>query len=197
MNGPIGPNFQIQFVEVGFLPDAGLLNVISDASDRAVDRINRNDTNFMLNGTVLTGRHIAPTTFQNHFHHKWHVIGQSCQHQIFVDDLDFTASYHICSGDRTCFRFFNGDHFHLINALEPVKRGPYAGVVGYLDWSGNLDTAICIRTMFVRADGTTASLQAGAGVVADSVPEDEDLECHNKAAALLAAIPAARRMGRR
>jgi len=85
----------------------------------------------------------------------------------------------------------------IIDALEPVKRGPYAGVVGYLDWSGNLDTAICIRTMFVRADGTTASLQAGAGVVADSVPEDEDLECHNKAAALLAAIPAARRMGRR
>jgi len=85
----------------------------------------------------------------------------------------------------------------IIDSLEPVKRGPYAGVVGYLDWSGNLDTAICIRTMFVRADGVTASLQAGAGVVADSVPEDEDLECHNKAAALLAAIPAARRMSRR
>ena len=85
----------------------------------------------------------------------------------------------------------------IIDALEPVKRGPYAGVVGYLDWSGNLDTAICIRTMFVRADGVTASLQAGAGVVADSVPEDEDLECHNKAAALVAAIPAARRMSSR
>jgi len=84
----------------------------------------------------------------------------------------------------------------IIDALEPVKRGPYAGVVGYVDWSGNLDTAICIRTMFVRADGVTASLQAGAGVVADSVPEDEDLECHNKAAALLSAIPAARRMSR-
>ena len=82
----------------------------------------------------------------------------------------------------------------IIDELEPVRRGPYAGVVGYLDWSGNLDTAICIRTMFVRADGVTASLQAGAGIVADSDPEDEDLECRNKAAALLAAIPAARRM---
>ena len=82
----------------------------------------------------------------------------------------------------------------IIDDLEPVRRGPYAGVVGYLDWSGNLDTAICIRTMFVRADGVTASLQAGAGIVADSDPEDEDLECRNKAAALLAAIPAARRM---
>jgi anthranilate synthase component I len=86
----------------------------------------------------------------------------------------------------------------IIDALEPVKRGPYAGVVGYVDWSGNLDTAIAIRTMFVRPAGPdgvqVASLQAGAGIVADSVPDDEDLECRNKAAALMAAIPAARRM---
>jgi anthranilate synthase component I len=80
----------------------------------------------------------------------------------------------------------------IIDELEPVKRGPYAGVVGYLDWSGNLDTAIAIRTMFVGPD--RASLQAGAGIVADSDPADEDLECRNKAAALLAAVPAARRM---
>ncbi len=80
----------------------------------------------------------------------------------------------------------------IIDELEPVKRGPYAGVVGYVDFSGNLDTAIAIRTMFVGP--TTASLQAGAGIVADSEPADEDLECHNKAAALLAAIPAARKM---
>jgi anthranilate synthase component 1 len=82
----------------------------------------------------------------------------------------------------------------IIDDLEPVKRGPYAGVVGYVDWSGNLDTAIAIRTMFVTGDDRVASLQAGAGIVADSVPDDEDLECRNKAAALLAAIPAARRM---
>jgi anthranilate synthase component 1 len=82
----------------------------------------------------------------------------------------------------------------IIDSLEPVKRGPYAGVVGYVDWSGNLDTAIAIRTMFVTGDGKVASLQAGAGIVADSVPDDEDLECRNKAAALLAAIPGARRM---
>jgi anthranilate synthase component 1 len=80
----------------------------------------------------------------------------------------------------------------IIDVLEPVKRGPYAGVVGYIDWSGNLDTAIAIRTMFCAPSG--ASLQAGAGIVADSDPDDEDLECRNKAAHLLAAIPAARRM---
>jgi anthranilate synthase component 1 len=82
----------------------------------------------------------------------------------------------------------------IIDELEPVKRGPYAGVVGYVDFSGNLDTAIAIRTMFVGAHG--ASFQAGAGIVADSIPDDEDLECRNKAAALLAAVPAARRMTR-
>ena len=80
----------------------------------------------------------------------------------------------------------------IIDELEPAKRGPYAGVIGYFDFSGNLDTAIAIRTMFCSPTGT--SLQAGAGIVADSDPDDEDLECRNKAAALLAAIPAARRM---
>ena len=79
----------------------------------------------------------------------------------------------------------------IIDELEPVKRGPYA-VVGYVDFCGNLDTAIAIRTMFIGEHG--ASLQAGAGIVADSIPEDEDLECFNKTAALMAAIPAARRM---
>ncbi|TML61187.1 MAG: anthranilate synthase component I family protein, partial [Actinobacteria bacterium] len=81
----------------------------------------------------------------------------------------------------------------IIDDLEATKRGPYGGVVGYLDFSGNLDTAIAIRTMLVKPDGR-ASVQAGAGIVADSDPGDEDLECRNKAAALLAAVPAARRM---
>ena len=81
----------------------------------------------------------------------------------------------------------------VIDELEPVKRGPYAGVVGYLDFSGNIDTAIAIRTMVIGDDGR-ASVQAGAGIVADSVPDDEHLECQNKARALLVAVPAARRM---
>jgi anthranilate synthase component 1 len=81
----------------------------------------------------------------------------------------------------------------IIDQLEPTKRGPYAGVVGYIDFSGNLDTAIAIRTLVVTPDGR-ASVQAGAGIVADSVAEHEDLECRNKAQALLAAVPAARRM---
>ena len=80
----------------------------------------------------------------------------------------------------------------IIDELESVKRGPYAGVVGYFDFSGNIDTAITIRTMLIK-DGI-ASVQAGAGVVADSDPRLEYLECQNKAKALLVAIPSARRM---
>ena len=80
----------------------------------------------------------------------------------------------------------------IIDELEPVKRGPYGGVVGYFDFSGNIDTAITIRTMLIS--NNRGSVQAGAGIVADSVPADEHLECQNKAKALLAAIPAARRM---
>ncbi len=78
----------------------------------------------------------------------------------------------------------------IIDELEPTKRGPYAGVVGYLDFSGNLDTAIAIRTMVWRHGH--ASVQAGAGIVADSDPADEDLECRNKAHALLDAAGASR-----
>ncbi len=80
----------------------------------------------------------------------------------------------------------------IIDSLEPTKRGPYAGVVGYIDFSGNLDTAIAIRTMVWR-DGH-ASVQAGAGIVADSIAADENLECNNKAKALLTAAAAARRL---
>jgi anthranilate synthase component 1 len=86
----------------------------------------------------------------------------------------------------------------IIDDLEPTRRGPYAGVVGYLDFSGNIDTAIAIRTMVVDPAGPDgvrrASVQAGAGVVADSVPDDEELETRNKAQALLAAVPAAEHM---
>jgi anthranilate synthase component 1 len=81
----------------------------------------------------------------------------------------------------------------IIDELEPTKRGIYGGVVGYLDFSGNLDTAIVIRTLVAGADGR-ASVQAGAGIVADSDPQREDEECAHKAAALLAAVTVARAM---
>jgi anthranilate synthase component 1 len=83
----------------------------------------------------------------------------------------------------------------IIDALEPVARGPYAGCVGYFGLDGSLNTAITIRTVLVR-DGT-AYVQAGAGVVYDSVPEREHEECVAKARALMAAIERAGRTGGR
>jgi len=78
----------------------------------------------------------------------------------------------------------------IIEELEPTKRGPYAGAVGYFSFSGNMDTCIALRTLTVK--GTRAYLQAGGGVVADSVPELEYEETVNKAKALMRAIDLAR-----
>ena len=80
----------------------------------------------------------------------------------------------------------------LIDELEVEGRGPYAGAVGYLAFSGDLDTCITIRTLVVR-DGTV-SVSAGAGIVADSDPTREAAETENKAAGMLAAIELARRL---
>ncbi|MGH2728909.1 MAG: anthranilate synthase component I family protein, partial [Actinomycetota bacterium] len=77
----------------------------------------------------------------------------------------------------------------IIDELERTRRGPYAGAVGYFDFSGNLDTCITLRTALISRG--TAYVQAGAGIVADSVPDAEDDECRNKARALLSAIKAA------
>ncbi|MYW03960.1 anthranilate synthase component I [Streptomyces sp. SID3343] len=74
----------------------------------------------------------------------------------------------------------------IIDHFEPTRRGLYGGCVGYVDFAGDLDTAIAIRTALIR-DGV-AYVQAGAGVVADSSPEAEDIECRNKAAAVLRAV---------
>jgi anthranilate synthase component 1 len=77
----------------------------------------------------------------------------------------------------------------IIDELEPDRRGLYGGVVGYVDFRGNLDMAIAIRTAVIQ-DGV-AHVQAGAGIVADSDPEAEAQECVNKAGAVLAALDVA------
>jgi anthranilate synthase component 1 len=77
----------------------------------------------------------------------------------------------------------------IIDEFEKTRRGPYAGAVGYVDFSGNMDTCIALRTMVIK--GSKAYLQAGGGVVADSVPAAEYQESINKAKALLRAIEVA------
>jgi anthranilate synthase component I len=80
----------------------------------------------------------------------------------------------------------------IIEELEPTRRGLYGGIVGYLDFAGDADTAIAIRTALIR-DGV-AYVQAGGGIVADSDPVAEDAECLNKARAVLSAVATAATM---
>jgi anthranilate synthase component 1 len=80
----------------------------------------------------------------------------------------------------------------IIESLEPTRRGLYGGAIGYIDFTGNIDTCIAIRTALLH--NGKAYVQAGAGVVADSDALSENQECLNKAAAVLGAISAANQM---
>lgn len=101
--------------------------------------------------------------------------------------------------DRDCFDAFRATFpagtltgapkiraMEIIEELEPVRRGVYGGAVGYFGFSGAMDTAIAIRSVLMRGD--RAWVQAGAGIVADSDPDAEHLECVNKAQAMLEAV---------
>jgi anthranilate synthase component 1 len=88
----------------------------------------------------------------------------------------------------------------IIDELEPTKRGPYAGAVGYADFAGNLDMAIALRTMVImpalvanERGEWVVHIQAGGGIVADSDPDAEHQETVNKAAALAKAVDLAER----
>ncbi|GAB6180871.1 anthranilate synthase component I [Desulfotomaculum defluvii] len=74
----------------------------------------------------------------------------------------------------------------IIDELEPVRRGIYGGAVGYIDFSGNMDTCIAIRMAVKKNDNLY--VQSGAGIVADSIPEKEYIECENKAMAMIEAL---------
>ena len=82
----------------------------------------------------------------------------------------------------------------IIDELENTRRGPYAGLVGYFSFSGNLDSCITIRTILTK--DKTAYIQAGAGIVADSVPQREYQETKNKAQAMIKAVKLAQKAGK-
>jgi anthranilate synthase component I len=148
----------------------------------------RNDVGRVVRfGTERLDEYLTLERYSHVMHLTSQVSGELAEGRSAIDVLRATLPAGTVSGAPKVRAM------EIIDALEPTKRGPYAGVVGYLDFSGNIDTAIAIRTMVIDDDGR-ASVQAGAGIVADSVPEHEDLECRNKARALLAAVPAARRM---
>ena len=149
----------------------------------------RNDLGRVVRpGTLRTDEQMTLEYYSHVMHMTSQVSGELAEGHSPVDVLRATLPAGTVSGAPKVRAM------EIIDDLEPTKRGPYAGVVGYLDFSGNLDTAITIRTVAIR-DGR-AHLQAGAGIVADSDPHSEELECRAKARALLAAVHAARAMTR-
>jgi anthranilate synthase component I len=148
----------------------------------------RNDVGRVVRfGTETVDEMMALELYSHVMHLTSQVSGELVSGKTAIDVLRATMQTGTVSGAPKVRAM------QIIDDLEPVKRGPYAGVVGYLDFSGNMDVAIAIRTLVVAPDGT-ASVQAGAGVVADSQAELEDLECHNKARALLTAVAGGRQM---
>ena len=111
------------------------------------------------------------------------VIGQLAEGKDAVDVMDSILPAGTLSGApklRAC---------QIIQDLEGAKRGIYGGAIGYLDFTGNLDTCIGIRLAY-KKNGRVC-VQTGAGIVSDSIPENEDMECYNKARAVMEALQTA------
>ncbi len=119
-----------------------------------------------------------------HYSHVMHivsnVVGKLKQDKSAMDVLRATFPAGTVSGAPKIRAM------EIVDELEPVKRGVYAGAVGYLSWAGNMDTAIAIRTAVIK--DKTLHIQAGAGIVADSVPRNEWDETMNKGRAIFRAV---------
>jgi anthranilate synthase component 1 len=165
--------------------DAALADkLLSDEKERAehlmlID-LGRNDV-----GRVATPGSVALTDKMviEKYSHVMHIVsnvtGESRDDVTAIDSLRATLPAGTLSGAPKIRAM------EIIDELEPAKRGVYGGAVGYLTWSGDMDTAIAIRTAVVKDN--TLVVQAGAGIVADSVPASEWEETLNKARAVLRA----------
>lgn len=157
----------------------------SDAKERAehlmlVD-LGRNDLGRVCEpGSVEVVEFMQVERYSHVMHLVSTVVGRLAEGRTALDALTATFPAGTLSGAP------KPRAMALIDDLEPVRRGVYGGCVGYVDFAGDLDSCIAIRTAVVR-DGT-AFVQAGAGVVADSDPASEDAECMAKAAAILRAV---------
>jgi anthranilate synthase component 1 len=110
---------------------------------------------------------------------------------ILKDDKDYFDVLRACFPAGTVSGAPKVRAMEIIEELENCKRGPYAGAIAYLSFSGNLDSCITIRTIMVKDN--TAYIQAGAGIVADSEPEKEYQETINKSKAMVKAVENAER----
>lgn len=164
--------------------------LLADPKDRAehimlVD-LGRNDVGrIAAPGTVELSDIMTVERYSHVMHICSNVTGRLAEGKTAVDALKAALPVGTVSGAPKIRAM------QIIDELEPVRRGPYGGAVGYLDFSGNMDTCIALRTMVVtpgQGGSWTYDLQAGAGIVADSNPTAEFEETMNKARALLAAI---------
>ncbi|HEV2852908.1 MAG TPA: anthranilate synthase component I [Thermoanaerobaculia bacterium] len=169
-------------------------DLLADPKERAehvmlVD-LGRND----LGRVAMPGSVRVPSFMEiEHYSHVMHLVsGVEAELATGKDALDALLS---CFPAGTVSGAPKIRAMEIIDELEPEARGPYAGAVGYLSYSGDLDTCIAIRTLVVRENET--SVTAGAGIVADSDPAAEERETKNKAAALLTAVALAEELERR
>ena len=159
--------------------------LLADPKERAehvmlVD-LGRNDVGRVARyGSVEISDVMIIERYSHVMHITWNVTGQ------LTDDRDAFDALAACLPAGTVSGAPKVRAMQIIDELEPHRRGPYAGAVGYIDFAGNMDTCIALRTLVIQ-DGT-AYVQAGAGIVADSVPEREYEETLNKARGLLKAI---------
>jgi anthranilate synthase component I len=143
--------------------------------------LGRNDVGRVAKiGSVKVTELLQVEKYSHVMHLVSHVVGELAEGKDCYDVMRATFPQGTVSGAPKIRAM------EIIEELEPTKRGPYAGAVGYFSYSGNMDTCIALRTMTVK--GNTAFVQAGGGVVADSVPELEYEETLNKARALMRAI---------
>ncbi|MDT3438174.1 anthranilate synthase component I [Pseudofrankia sp. BMG5.37] len=159
--------------------------LLADPKERAehvmlVDLVRNDLGRVCVPGTVRVVEFATIERYSHIMHIVSTVIGQVAPEHSAVDVLAATFPAGTLSGAPKVRAM------EVIDELEPTRRGLYGGVVGYLDFGGDLDTAIAIRTALVR-DGW-AYVQAGAGIVADSDPDMEDRESRTKAAVVLRAI---------
>ena len=131
-------------------------------------------------GSVKVADYMAIHRFSKVMHIASTVVGDLAKGKTCGDTIEALLPAGTLSGApkfRAC---------EIIDELEPAARGVYGGAIGYMDFSGNLDVCIAIRTAVKK--GKKVYVQAGAGIVADSIPENEYQECANKAGAVIEAI---------
>ena len=147
--------------------------------------LGRNDVGRVAEvGSVHVAEQMVVERYSHVMHLTSHVVGTLAKGKTWLDVLRAAFPAGTLSGAPKIRAM------EIIDELEPHQRGIYGGAVGYVSYTGNLDLAIAIRTLVSRGD--TIYVQAGAGLVADSVPELEYQECVNKARAVLRAVAMAR-----